>query len=426
MRKKPRLNAAELEIELFCRGLSVDPSCLLEDDARVVARTRAGLGSGLELVIPGRRKNLWMNVPVEEDFARSSPFRLMLEDTTYFIHHEESQERYSVVIPPEPVWYNKKTSEGTLMRQIGVLQGTYLGIYLSNSCGFWHRTPSLNCRFCTTGMNVGVNEVVRKEVEEIVEVCREAKHESGVTFVHFNSGYEGKDGKGLDLVLPYVQAIKEQVGALIGVQMLPATDFQKYDRLIEAGVNHFSFCYEFHNLEYFEKLCPGKAQLFGQASFFRALEYTAEKLGTGAVSGEIIAGVEPIEDTLAAIDYITGVGAFPTVCIFRPLIGADMEHTPPPDPKEMRHVFRYLYEACRKARLPIGIAPNIEVSLIVQPDDAKYLVPHNWRYYWYEGKLRVMRLLAKPRFRRELRPRHAELSPGVRRSGRAAGGPSSP
>ena len=45
-----------------------------------------------------------------------------------------------------------------------VLQGTYLGIYISNSCGFWHHSASLNCKFCTTGLNVGVNEVAFKDV----------------------------------------------------------------------------------------------------------------------------------------------------------------------------------------------------------------------------------------------------------------------
>ena len=49
----------ELEIELFCRGVRIDPSCEVEEDARRIARTRAGLGSGLELVIPSPKKKIW-------------------------------------------------------------------------------------------------------------------------------------------------------------------------------------------------------------------------------------------------------------------------------------------------------------------------------------------------------------------------------
>mgnify|MGYP006144807059 CR=1 FL=1 len=59
----PRLNACELEIDLFCRGLRV-PEDVTLDGARGVRRTRAGLGSGLELVI----RDLRGDTPVEEKF----------------------------------------------------------------------------------------------------------------------------------------------------------------------------------------------------------------------------------------------------------------------------------------------------------------------------------------------------------------------
>ena len=229
--------------------------------------------------------------------------------------------------------------------------------------------PSQNCHFCTTGYNVGVNEMAQKDLDDVVEVCQAAKEESGVTFVHFNSGYD--HGRGLDLAAPYVKAVKERVGALIGVQVIPSKELWKYDRLVDLGANHFSFCYEFHTPEWFAKLLPGKERTVGQQAFFNALEYTSSKLGPGRCSGEIIAGVEPLEETFRAIEYITSVGAFPTVCIFRPVIGSDMEHYPSPAYDDMRAVMKYMYECCRTYSIPIGIQPNIEVSLIVNPDDAK-------------------------------------------------------
>ena len=75
------LNACELEIDLFCRGLRV-PSTVSLEGARSVRRTRAGLGSGLELVIPtGSRlkPEIWMNAPVAE--PRTATVRAV-EDTT--------------------------------------------------------------------------------------------------------------------------------------------------------------------------------------------------------------------------------------------------------------------------------------------------------------------------------------------------------
>jgi len=403
-----RLNPCELEIDLLCKGIRIEESCPLEEDARLFARTRAGLGSGLELIIPGRLKDIWVNVPVEEDFVQTSPYLLSKENGAYWVTDTRNGLRYSVVIPPEPKWYTQHTSKGTMMCRVGVLQGTYLGIYVSNSCTYWYESPAVNCKFCTTGMNVGINEIAKKDLDDVVETCLAAKQESGVTFVHFNSGYHAGDG--LDEAAPYVKAVKEKVGALTGVQFTPTLNFWKYDWLIDLGADHFSFCYEFHNPHYFEKYCPGKAKTLGQETFFKALEYTSAKMGKGKVSGEIIAGVEPLEDTLRAIDYITSVGAFPTVCIFRPVIGSDMENHPSPRYEDMRVVFSHMWQACQRNSIPIGIAPNIEVSLIVQPDDAAYLAARDLGYYWYRAKLRVMKALARPYFAYQLRPRRIKAS----------------
>jgi hypothetical protein len=397
------MNPAELEIELFCKGIRIDSSCAIEYDGRLFSRTRAGLGSGLELVLPGDLKNIWMNVPVEEDFAQNSPFRLLKENNQYKVFDQRTEMFYPVLIPEEPSWYTQKTKSGVPMHRIGVLQGTYLGIYLSNSCSYWFNDPPLNCKFCTSGYNVGVNELAVKSVDEVVETAMAAKEESGITFVHFNGGFQ--NDRDLDSAAPYVKAIKERVGLLVGIQVVPTPNLWKYDWLIDLGANHFSFCYEFHNPKYFADLCPGKEKTLGQKSFFKALEYTVNKLGKGSCSGEIIAGVEPIEDTFRAIDYITDIGAFPTVCIFRPVIGSDMEDVPPPKSEDMLMVMKYMYESCKRKRIPIGVAPNIEVSLIVQPDDGRYLVKRDFGFYFNEAVLKLKKFVAYHSiFKKELEP----------------------
>jgi hypothetical protein len=413
-----RFNPCELEVELFCRGIRVDSSCTLERDARGFHRIRAGLGSGLELVIPGDLKDVWCNVPVEEQFVNETPFLLRKEDGRYLVVDGGSDESYPVWLPPEPAWYGRQTSHGNSMAAIGVLQGTYLGVYISETCRFWDPGNDRHCHFCTSGLNVGKAEVLRKRVDEVVEVARAAKQESGVTFFHFNAGYQREDVPeatrfhGVNLAAPYVKAIREQVGGFIGVQVAPvlARDFWKYDWLIELGADHFSFCYEFHNPEYFERYCPGKCGSLGQKAFFEAMEYTADKLGKGAVSGEIIAGLEPVEDTLKAIDYITSIGAFPTVCIFRPLVGSLLENLPSPSPDDMRRIFAHLWEAMVKRGIPSDVLPNIQVSLIVNPGDAAYLGRRDLSFRLYRARMAALRALAKPYVARKMRPRAVGLS----------------
>lgn len=398
-----RLNACELEIELLCRGLRLASPDLVEE-GRGVRRTRAGLGSGLELIIPtGSRlkREIWMNAPVVEPFARFSPFVLAGTGTALHVHDERTAMRYPVSLPERPAWYDRTTSRGTPMSRVGVLQGTYLGIYVNPVCEFWKN--SLNCRFCTTGQNVGDAEVAAKTIEDVVETCRAAKAESGVTFVHLNGGFQG--GHGLEFVAPFVRAIKEQVGLLVGVQLTPERGLAQYDRLMRLGVDHFSFCIELIDPDWFARVCPGKARTLGHGLFFDVLEYCASRMPRGSVSGELIAGIEPVERTLEGIEQITRAGAFPTVCIFRPTIGSDMADWPPPDPAAMRQVMRAMYDACRRHWIPIGLAPNIEVSLVVNPDDAALLAPRTAAFYLFESWRRALRAGAKPLFTRRMRPR---------------------
>jgi hypothetical protein len=400
------LNACELEIDLFCQGMRVPDEVSL-GDARGVSRTRAGLGSGLEVVLPTGstvKHEIWVNVPVAESFAHRSPYVLTgSPHDGYAIVDTRSNAMYPVRLPAEPGWYARTTRRGTQMSRIGVLQGTYLGIYVNPVCAFWNYDPALNCRFCTTGQNIGHAEEADKTIADVVETCRAARDESGATFVHLNGGFQGS--RGVRFTEPYVRAIKSEVGMLVGVQLAPERDFSGYDRLIEAGVDHLSFCVELMDPDWFERICPGKARMMGQSLFFDAMAHCARRMPPGAVSGEIIAGIEPVERTLEAIDYITSLGAFPTVCIFRPTTDSDMETWPPPTYAEMRRVMRHLYEACRRHWLPIGAAPNIEVSLVVNPDDAALLADRDVRYYAYELWRRAIRFAARPVFARRMRAR---------------------
>lgn len=399
------MNVARLSIELLCRGMRLDQGSGLEDGESSIRRTRAGLGSGLEISIPAPRKTHYLNVPVDEDFAHSSPLLLRAlrnAKTSHCVIDTRTSEEHAIDLLPDPAWYDRPTGGGVTMADIGVLQGTYLGIYVGGICAFWAGQGRDACGFCTTGRNVGEHECLEKTVADVVQTARAAKEESGVTFVHLNTGYAGPDS--VKVMEPYVRALKEEVGVLVGVQATPAADFALYDRLKTLGVDHLSFCYEFHDPDVLAEHCPGKARALGLDRYLQALEHCSALFGRGTCSGEIIAGVEPIETTLHAIDWIASVGAFPTVCVFRPTRGSKMEQLPPPDPDEMEVVHRAVWDACRHHKVPVGMAPNIEVSLVLTPDDCRDLFdsPTTADRLW-RATLAVGKAVAIPAFRSRMR-----------------------
>ncbi|HEU5182437.1 MAG TPA: radical SAM protein [Candidatus Polarisedimenticolia bacterium] len=425
-----RRNPALLKLDLYCRGLRLDDSCfLMQDGGRQILRTRAGLGSGLELILPG---GLWTNVPVAEGFAASSPYVLHRSPSGYVLRrYEETPAPESgrtlripaadvpVRLAPRPAWYEATTSSGKPMTRIGTLQGTYLGVYPAKVCDYWLEKPKGNCKFCSVGLNLGLDDADEKSVDEVMEVVRAARRESGITYVDFNTGHYKGDTY-LDILEPFLRRLKRETGLLVGVQTPPHHDLRRYDALRRMGVNRVSFCFEIFDQACFRSICPGKDREYGLKRYLDAVAYCAglSKRSAGGepwvANGEIIAGLEPPVSSIAAIEWITSVGAIPTVCVFRPLKGTDLEDAPPPRTEEMVAVFRRLYEACMENNLPIGVAPNVHVSLVLLPEECRYLMDNPRKYFWKELKLRAMSRAFGARFQRRVDRLMAKLPPGTR------------
>jgi hypothetical protein len=390
-----RSNPALLKLDLYCRGARLDESCFIEEDGgRKILRTRAGLGSGLELILPG---GLWTNVPVSERFAQSSPYLLRRAGGRY-VMQLDGEDVAEVRLSPRPQWYDATTTSGKAMTRIGTLQGTYLGIYQAKVCEYWTQKPDkINCKFCSVGLNLGVDDADEKSVDEVMEVVRAARAGSGITYVDFNTGHYDGDTY-LDILEPYIVRIKRELGLLVGVQTPPHRDLRRYDHLRAIGVNRVSFCFEIFDPAIFREVCPGKDAEYGLDFYLEATRYCAGLGKKGPLrepwvtNGEIIAGLEPPESSIRAIDWIASVGAIPTVCVFRPLQGTDLQDSPPPKTEELVPVFRRLYEASMEKGLPIGCAPNIHVSLVMLPEECAALSPK--RYPLRELKRRALKAVA--------------------------------
>jgi len=394
-----RRNPALVKLDLYCKGLRLDDSCYIEGDGgRKILRTRAGLGSGLELVLPG---GLWTNAPVSEPFAKGSPYTLHRENGHYMLRHQ-GQDVTTVTLSPRPHWYESNTTTGKPMTRVGTLQGTYLGVYPAKVCEYWTEKPErTNCKFCSVGLNLGVDDADEKSVSEVMEVVKAARAESHITYVDFNTGHYTGDTY-LDILEPYIVRIKKETGLLVGVQTPPHRDLKRYDHLREIGVNRVSFCFEIFDKQIFKEVCPGKHAEYGLDHYLEAVRYCATLGKQGPKSepwvsnGEIIAGLEPAESSIKAIDWITSVGAIPTVCVFRPLVGTDYADVAPPKTEDMVPVFTRLYEACMEAGLPIGVAPNIHVSLVLLPDECRHFSPKS--YPFRTLKLKAMSAVFRRQF----------------------------
>ncbi len=416
-RQDGTVNPAYLKLDLYCKGLRIDASCDLGEDARDIIRNRAGLGSGLEVIIGA---DMFTNVPVVEWWVSVSPYVLVKNGDAYEIWREgenfdrgsyanldrsiknrgpfvvaldrsKARRVDSVTIPPEPAWYKQKTTSGKLMQRIGCLQGTYLGIYWGPRCQNWGpKGENEFCKFCTEGQNLGREEEAEKSIQDVVETALAARRESGITFVHFNTGFIDSN-EYWGLFKDVVKAVKDATGLLVGVQAPPDANFSNYVKFKQLGVNNISFCFEVLDEELFKEIGPGKARRSGLKRYLEAIDFCANEVGFDTVNGEIIAGLEPTASSMKAIDWICSHGAIPTVCVFRPVFGAAYAKLDPPAIEDMLPVFSHFYTQVMKHGLPIGIAPNVKVSLIMLPEECRELTDNPGAYKLTRTKLWAMK-----------------------------------
>lgn len=383
-----RLNPGYLKLDLFCKGMRIPADCRTSD-GRPVLRVRAGLGSGLELSIPDS-DGIHVNVPVVEPFAKESPYELHgpRENGRHWLTYD-GKEIGEVVLPKCPEFYARQTASGKSMASVGILQGTYLGVYFGGMCANWKDVARDNCRFCSVGDNLMEgDDTTGKNAADVAETAAAARAELGITFVHVNGGFDDT-GRYLDRFGPVLSAVRERTGLLTGFQVPPLWDFEQYREIKRLGVNNVSLCYEIWNPKRFEEVCPGKARRAGLQKYLDAIRFCAQEVRFDTTNGEMIAGLEDPADSMAAIDWLTEVGSVPTVCVFRPVVGTDYAKLPPPKMEEMIPVFAHYYARCMDRGLPIGVAPNVHVSIVMNPEECRWLLPPEKRDGWKMQRLKL-------------------------------------
>src|SRR5262245_16417176 len=77
-----------------------------------------------------------------------------------------------------------------------------------------------------------------------------------------------------------------------------------------------------------------------------------------------------------------------------------MEGEAPPRTEDMVPIFRRLYEACMERGLPIGVAPNVHVSLVMLPEECATLSSR--KFLAQRGKLALLKAVFRGRFQRSV------------------------
>ncbi len=353
MKRSSLYNPALLKLELLSLGLRISDTAKEELSKRQKEpmMIRAGVGgSGIDIIL---EKEVWTNAPVEEEFAKTSPFLLETRESELIITKKgEFIQRVSPV--PRPAYYDKKTSKGIPMQRIGRVQGDFFAVGIDNACFFWgdhSGEKGTNCRYCVIGLNKEQREQTHKTIDEVIEVYREALKEKYCRHISICAGAYGPPDRGHKIHAEYVRAIKENfrgIDSWVRICPAPPENERYIDLLLEAEADHVGYCYEIYDPEIYARLCPGKFKYVDKGiahqQYDRMLKYAVSLMGRGTVHSNIIAGLEPKESTAKGLDKLGEMGVVPRVIVFRPLKGAQLEKWTPPTRADLVYIYRKFKE----------------------------------------------------------------------------------
>lgn len=334
-----------MRLAMFGRGLrlSNNVSALFRGTVKEPLRTRAGAAGGLDLIL---QDGSWINAPVLENFSRSSPYLLDLQDNAFVITVGASVLQH-VTLPFRPAYYDRETSAGTVMSRVGILQGDRLTISLTNFCKFWGTSDV--CQYCSIGLN-GNNDEFYKSVADIAETAVAATEEGVANHIAINAGgLRGKDS-GAKIYARVARGLREKVTVPIAAQLLPPEDLDFVNLLREAGYTEATYDVEVFDWDSNAAISPGKANI-GLAHYLATLKRAVEVFGVGNVSSNLIAGLESAESAARGVSLFTSMGVVPKLIVFRPLDGTPLADRRPPSVREMIDI----YERCHAAAAANGM-----------------------------------------------------------------------
>ena len=340
----------KLKLRLLSEGLRVELTASDAVGARPALRVRSGSCGGLDLILPD---GTWVNAPIHERFARSSPIRLVSGRDGPELDLDEA-DRLPVRLVPPPAYYAQRSSNGVPLQEVGQLCSDRIGVGLTNACTFY-RSRADRCRFCSIGMNTGT-ERGNKADDDIVEAILAALRDPVAPARHIllGGGTPNRDDAGAARIAALSRRIKLHTRAPIYAMLAPPRDLTHLSALIAAGVDEVGMNIEVFDEAAGRRYIPGKQAAMSREEHLRALERCVELFGPVRTRSIVVVGLEPVDDTIAGVARLASMGVLPILSPLRPLDGTLLQDHPRLSASEMWEVTQAAAEAADRFGVPLG------------------------------------------------------------------------
>ena len=135
--------------------------------------------------------------------------------------------------------------------------------------------------------------------------------------------------------------------------MVPMPGLLDPESLVAAGVHELSINLELHDDQAARDIMPAKAKL-GLSGYMDFIERAIDAFGPGRVRSILMVGLEPLEDSLAAVEILASAGCEPVLSPFRPDPSTPLRNGRPPTVEELAEVYERSVEIAARHGLRLG------------------------------------------------------------------------
>lgn len=357
-------DAARLKLHLLSEGISFERGFLehFAGDRERMEKRRAYNDSDERSLDRARRipQELYVNdVVVAVNYKPHSPWQLLYRQGTYLLADAQGGE-VEVTFPRRPRFLDCFTSEGVACDRVANLYGgSSLAYFTPATCSYFH--DGHECRFCSLQPNRSaqqhfVHTISPALAASVLKVALETDA-SLLKQIMLVGGNLPDYDRGFRRHLEIAEALDRQQGALPAehrlethIATMPPMDFGLFAALQERHAR-VTMNIEVFDARLFEVICPGKTRFYGRDRLLSALEHAAQTVQGRRVHSILIAGLEPVDSTIAGINALASMGVTPIVNVFHNDRGSHYENHPRPSYNALLEIACALQEVYQKYQL---------------------------------------------------------------------------
>lgn len=339
-KKVLRRNILALKISLLNQGVRISDYAI--QNMKNKGMIRQGVFHSVDLKF---NNGIVINAPYLTDFSVMSPFEIDFNGKNYILKYYN---RYLETISFDTLDTNRNkiASNGTMYGNVTFLATDRLRVHHQFRCYF--KMHDQGCKFCNVKPKEGNYDL--SDVFEIIDF-----YLNNVDFRHFLiGGGSGKAEIEQNNIMAIASYIRKHTKKPIYAMCLPPENIEVLEEYKKNDINEISFNIEIFNRKIARTTMPGKGKI-PLKQYENALKKAVELWGSsGNVRSMLVLGMEPIEDFLDGVEWLSSKGVMPIISIFRPVTNISMREVLPHSNTELYELFKKIIHITSRYNLIPG------------------------------------------------------------------------